>query len=311
MKSLQVVGGTCNCVDHIIVPPSFPGPNEKHFVEHYEQQSGGVAANAIAALSRWGIDTAFVGFRGSDEAGQYLLREFQADGIDTHCYFEDTAFQTTQTFLVIDKDSGARTALSHSHCYEGTVMTDKALDSLFNPRLKYLLLDTHHPIQAIRLAQWAKKKNLKIILDAGTYKAETKTLLPYVDYMIAPDDFFHGYAPGKSIEEGLHLLSGQYAFTLCAATIGEKGCKYLDRENIIHISALDIPKVVDATGAGDLFHAGFVYGLCQGWEIKKSLKWATISAGLQCTSFGGRAGIATLEKITHYYDLYIREEQII
>ncbi len=53
---------------------------------------------------------------------------------------------------------------------------------------------------------------------------------------------------------------------------------------------------LDTTGAGDVFHGGFIYGLLQNWEVEKMLRFANAVAGLKCLDLGGRRGIPTLEK---------------
>ena len=56
-------------------------------------------------------------------------------------------------------------------------------------------------------------------------------------------------------------------------------------------------KALDTTGAGDVFHGGFIYGLLQNWEVEKALRFANAVAALKCLDLGGRRGIPTLEKI--------------
>jgi sugar/nucleoside kinase (ribokinase family) len=56
-------------------------------------------------------------------------------------------------------------------------------------------------------------------------------------------------------------------------------------------------QVVDTTGAGDIFHAGFIYGLLQGWPIERQLDFACAAAALNCTAAGARGGIQTVAAI--------------
>jgi sulfofructose kinase len=73
-----------------------------------------------------------------------------------------------------------------------------------------------------------------------------------------------------------------------------------------HLSAYRVP-VADTTGAGDIFHAGFIYGLLQGWPLDRQLDFACAAAALNCTVVGARGGIESVEEIerlinagTHY-----------
>jgi sulfofructose kinase len=54
---------------------------------------------------------------------------------------------------------------------------------------------------------------------------------------------------------------------------------------------------VDTTGAGDIFHAGFIYGLLKGWPLQRQLEFACASAALNCTGAGARGNIQSVEKI--------------
>ena len=57
---------------------------------------------------------------------------------------------------------------------------------------------------------------------------------------------------------------------------------------------------VDTTGAGDVFHGGFIYGLLQNWEVVEILRFANAVAALKCQDLGGRKGIPTLEEVTKF-----------
>jgi len=62
--------------------------------------------------------------------------------------------------------------------------------------------------------------------------------------------------------------------------------------------------VVDTTGAGDVFHGGYIYGLLQGWDIKKVVRFASAFAALKCRKPGGRSGIPSLTEV----DAFLREK---
>jgi sulfofructose kinase len=83
---------------------------------------------------------------------------------------------------------------------------------------------------------------------------------------------------------------------LTAATLGEDGVLAWDGSRLIHRSAYCVP-VVDTTGAGDVFHAGFIYGLLQGWSLERQLDFACAAAALNCTAAGARGGILAVTAI--------------
>ena len=81
---------------------------------------------------------------------------------------------------------------------------------------------------------------------------------------------------------------------LCA-TLGREGAVALVDGSILQVKGFEI-NVVDTTGAGDVFHAGFIYGLLQNWEVREILRFANAVAALKCRDLGGRRGIPTLEE---------------
>ena len=72
----------------------------------------------------------------------------------------------------------------------------------------------------------------------------------------------------------------------------------VDRE-ILYVKGFEV-NVVDTTGAGDVFHAGFIYGLLQNWEVVEILRFANAVAALKCLDLGGRRGIPTLGKVQKF-----------
>jgi sugar/nucleoside kinase (ribokinase family) len=70
---------------------------------------------------------------------------------------------------------------------------------------------------------------------------------------------------------------------------------------VLHVKGFKVD-VVDTTGAGDVFHAGFIYGLLQNWEVKEILRFANAVAALKCRDLGGRRGIPTLGEVQNFSD---------
>jgi ribokinase len=63
-------------------------------------------------------------------------------------------------------------------------------------------------------------------------------------------------------------------------------------------------EVVDSTGAGDVFHGGYLYGVLQGWKLRKTVRFASAMAALSCRTMGGRAGIPTLAEALQFMDYF-------
>ena len=90
----------------------------------------------------------------------------------------------------------------------------------------------------------------------------------------------------------------RYDCRLTAATLGPDGVLAFDGKQLLHSPAFRVP-VVDTTGAGDIFHAGFIYALLQDWPLDRQLEFACAAAALNCTAVGARGGIQSLDDIAN------------
>ena len=94
----------------------------------------------------------------------------------------------------------------------------------------------------------------------------------------------------------LRQMQRRYGCSLTAATLGDNGVLAWDGKQLFQQSAFSVP-VVDTAGAGDIFHAGFIYGLLQNWPLERLLDFACAAAALNCTASGARGGIRSVEAI--------------
>jgi sulfofructose kinase len=94
----------------------------------------------------------------------------------------------------------------------------------------------------------------------------------------------------------LRRMQDRYGAVLAAATLGQDGVLAWDGQRFHHTPAYRVP-VVDTTGAGDIFHAGFIYGLLQGWPLERQLDFACAAAALNCMGVGARGGIESVDAI--------------
>ena len=81
-----------------------------------------------------------------------------------------------------------------------------------------------------------------------------------------------------------------------AATLGEEGVLAWDGTRFHYAPAFRV-ETLDTTGAGDIFHAGFIYGLLQGWPLQRQLDFGCAAAALNCTAIGARGGIQAVDSI--------------
>jgi len=299
-KPFDVVGMGLNSVDFLTVVPEFPAPNSKMKMLHFSKQGGGQVATAMVALSRWGVKTKYIGKVGADELGQFSLHSIRQEGVDVSSVtIEPNATNQFATILV-DGSTGDRTILWNRD--DRLMYREGELRKEDVCRGRLLHLDGHDIRAAIQCARWAKEENIPTVVDLDKVEPLTPELIQEIDFLITSSRFPTLYTGISNQKEAFLELRKQTPGFLCA-TLGPSGAMAWVNGDILYAGGLNV-KTLDTTGAGDVFHGGFIYGLLQNWEIDKILRFANAVAALKCLDLGGRRGIPTLDKIHQFIGLF-------
>jgi sulfofructose kinase len=137
---------------------------------------------------------------------------------------------------------------------------------------------------------------MRVIADLDEVYPGVEELLENIDYLIVSRDFPGQLMDENDLEEALRGMQRRYGSLLTAATLGQEGVLAWDGKQFHHAAAYRVP-VVDTTGAGDIFHAGFIYAMLQDWPLQRQLDFACAAAALNCMAAGARGGIQTLDAI--------------
>jgi sulfofructose kinase len=133
-------------------------------------------------------------------------------------------------------------------------------------------------------------------------------VLKSVDYLITSRDIPGRLMGEPDLRKSLPALRERFGCRLTAATLGEEGVLAWDGTQFHYATAFCV-QPVDTTGAGDIFHAGFIYGLLQGWPMPRQLDFACAAAALNCTAVGARGGIHSIDSIEHLIATGARHSQ--
>jgi ribokinase len=142
----------------------------------------------------------------------------------------------------------------------------------------------------------AKEAGVQVVVDAGTLREGMLELAGSSDYFLASETFAKAFAGSDKPLEACQKLA-ELGPRVAGVTLGPKGYVALAEGRVIERPAYPA-EAVDTTGCGDVFHAGFIYGVIQGWDVEKSLDLAAWSAAMVSRKLGGRAGIPSLEELT-------------
>jgi len=245
----------------------------------------------MVALSRWGIKTKYIGKVGGDELGQFSLDSLRQEGIEVSSVTIESDVPNQRAVIIVDGVSGGRTILwdrdDRLMYREGELRREDVCSG------RLLHLDGHDIRAAIRCAKWAKEEGIPTVIDIDKVEAQTAELIKEIDFVVTSSRFPTLFT-GRSDREKALLELQKHTTGFVCATLGHEGSMALVEGKIVYVKGFNI-RAVDTTGAGDVFHAGFIYGLLQNWEVREILRFANAAAALKCLDLGGRKGIPTIE----------------
>jgi sulfofructose kinase len=292
LATIDVVGVGLNATDTLIPLPEFPQRGSKVAFRDAHLLPGGQVATAVAACQQWGLRTRYVGKVGDDHAARLHREEFERLGVEAHL-LTAKGCKSQQAFIIVD-DTGERTVLWKRD--KRLTLRPEELRREWIADARALHVDGHDTEAAATAAGWARAEGIPVIADLDELYPGVEALLRNLDYFVSSRDI-PGRITGESdLRKALLEVHKRYGFELTAATLGEEGVLAWDGVAFHYASAYCV-RVVDTIGAGDTFHAGFIYGLLQNWPLQRQLEFGCAAAALNCTGMGARGGIQPVARI--------------
>ena len=289
-KPFDVVGLGLNAVDELYLVSNYPERNTKARIQRMDRQGGGQVATAMVALGTWGARVRYIGKMGDDERGRFSLESIRSAGIDTSCVTIEPGATTQYGVIIVDGESGERTILWDRD--DRLMYSEGQLDPDAVCSGRILHLDGHDVKATLKAIAWAKERGAPTVIDVDKIEEGTTEMIRDVDFLITSSTFPVRYTGIERPEDALIALSEE-ARGFTAMTLGAEGALAVCPDGLYHSPGFEVP-VVDTTGAGDVFHAGFVFGLVSGWDLKRIMAFANAVAAIKCAKMGGRAGIPEL-----------------
>jgi sulfofructose kinase len=285
---VDLVGVGLNATDTLIPLASFPARGSKVEYTNASVMPGGQAATTVIACQTWGMSTRYVGKIGDDDAGRLHRTAFSTAGVDAQL-IEVGGAASPQSLILVD-GGGERTVLCRRD--ERLLLQPEDLDRAWIMQARALHVDGYETAAATQAAHWARAARIPVIADLDELYTGVNDLIASVDYLIVSRDFPTRLTGEGNLEQALRRIQKRFGCKLAAATLGPDGVLAWDGSDFHWHAAYRVP-VADTTGAGDIFHAGFIYGLLQGWPLARQLDFACAAAALNCTASGARGGIQT------------------
>jgi sugar/nucleoside kinase (ribokinase family) len=290
-KLFEVVGMGLNSVDFLSLVPEFPTLNSKKKILRFSKQGGGQVATAMVALARWGIRTKYIGKVGGDDLGNFSLDSIRQEGVNVTSVTIEPNVSNQFAIIIVDGLTGERTILWDRD--EGLIYREGELRKEEVCSGKLLHLDGHDIKAGIQCVKWAKQEKIPTTIDIDKVESLTPDLIKEIDFVITSSRFPSLLTGLIDQKEALRELQ-KYTSGFVCATLGHEGAMALIEGEILFVKGFKV-NPIDTTGAGDVFHAGFIYGLLQNWDLIEILRFSNAVAALKCLDLGGRKGIPSLE----------------
>lgn len=297
---MDVVGIDNACMDFIVQIDKIPASNSYEVLRNYSWQGGGKVPTALVALGRLGIETGLIGFFGSDFFGKFCIEDLNRHKVDTSHMICDGA-DTTLSICLAERLTKGRSFIFQMGVHRK--LDPDELDKDYILSAKYLHIAYVNPI-SIAAAKLAKAGGVKVVVDADVYNDVTVQNIGLIDVFIASEFFHDDMFKDKNYEENCKKVR-EKGPGIVVFTLGNKGCVGMDDNGYFEMPTFDV-EVVDTTGAGDVFHGAFIYGLIKGWSAREAARFSNAVSSIKCTRLGGRAGIPDLPTV----ERFLREEYI-
>jgi sugar/nucleoside kinase (ribokinase family) len=260
------------------------------------EMSGGSVANSIAGCANLGGSTAYIGQVKDDQLGEIFIHDMQSLGVDIRLQAAKSGSPTARCHVLIDQ-SGQRTMQTYLGACTELGVADVTAETVGNTEV--ILLEgyvwdiSEGPALAAEAMRIAKETGSKVALSLSDsfcverHRDAFHTAVKNgVDIVVADEDEINELLQTSNFEETLERLADYD--NLFAITRSEKGSVIVHGDDTIVQPADKVESIVDTTGAGDAYTAGFLFGYTQGKSLEESARLGTFCATRVIQQVGGR-----------------------
>ena len=298
-RDFDAIGFGLNAVDHLLVVSEYPAFDTKVRFRDYQKSAGGQTASAMVGLQRLGLKTAYAGRFGSDDDGRFGWHEIKSEGVNLD-FAETIAGAGTQiAFIIIDARSGERTIIWDRD--DRLAYLPEAVPIDLASRGRVLHLDAHDPPACVVMARAARAAGAIVTADIDNVYEGVEKLLPLIDVLITSAEFPKRLLGISDRRAGIVELRASFGCPVVGTTLGKDGALIFCGGEFITSPSFEVPGGCrDTTGAGDAFHAGFIYGMLQGEDLESCLKLGNAVAALKCRGLGARLSLPGATELNEF-----------
>lgn len=310
-SGLDVVVAGLAVVDVIGKPVNLrrpPKPGGLQTIDLLTVTTGGNVSNVGIDLVRLGFRTAAITRVGNDSLGRFILQEYRTQGLDPSGVVVDRDARTSATIVAVDK-TGERTFFHTRGCMENFRARDVLARIGLIDRAQWfvfgylgLLPEMRRELPAL-FRSIRRRTGCRILLDTGGVPPrmgpkELGALLSPVDCFIPSFDEAVRLTGARTVEGIVRILRKAGAAGILGVKLGSRGCYIDDGRRAGMVQPVRVRTVVDTTGAGDAFAAGFVAALLKGHDAFRAAAIANAVAASCVTAVGASTAIRTFSSYT-------------
>lgn len=288
----DVVGMGIATLDLNAKVPRVPGQDETVLMKEYAKLRGGPVATALVTLQKLGATTAYMGKLGQDEYGEFIREGFKEEGVNVDYLKLVAGEKTPFSFILVDA-TGKRSIIFNPGCSLDVDVEYLNENILKSAKIFHIDIYTRAIERACNLL---KNSKTKISIDAGILFEGLEELLEFCDFLILPQEAVRNLTGEKDLLSAARNLIRTKNIELVVITCGAEGSLGITPNEVISKPSFKV-KTVDTTGAGDVFHGAFLYGLIKGFSLEKNLEFSNAVAALKCTKPTGWESIPRLPEV--------------
>lgn len=306
-KKFDVIGIENLIMDFALQINKLPKTDGFALLKDFCWQSGGNAASAIVALARLGASCGMVGTTGTDPFGRFCLEDMQRHNVDTS-HIKTIPGETTFCICLAEEETQGRSFLGKMGA-RGS-MTAEEVDEQYIAQAKAIHLSCIPSAATTYAVEFARKNDVLISLDAGANMFEgAVALAKSVDILIMSEAFYNSMFDNEDYCKNCQSLLAEGP-KVVIVTLGKKGCAGADANGTFTLDSFNKGyQIVDTTGAGDVFHGGFLYAYLNRYQkapyhytVEDCARFASAVSYINCNTLGGRTGIPSLYMVDKFLE---------
>lgn len=297
---MDVIGVGDIDIDIYLEVEHIPSHDEKVLAKNVSLHPGGMVANFLVALRRLGTSCGFNGPVGLDEYGQIAINDLKNNSVDTSNVVYKENGKTYFCVVILD-DSGEKALIvAPTDCLAPTE-DDISPAGIKIAKHMHTVFHGSAQLKAIKLAH---KNNLSISVDFEPDSVKIgknlDEILSLIDIAFINQNALFLMSKHQSIEKAMNDILSRGPGVVCV-TLGKRGAIIISQntKKPTYVESFNVP-VIDTTGAGDCFAAGFIHGYLQKWPMDFVGKFSSATAAIKIMSKGGHTGAPTYVEVIRF-----------